>query len=80
MTKLRSSSFDDKSETKFIIHGYIEPEFGIKDWMRTMKNELLAYDDFNVVVVSWSNGATFPYVQAAANTRIVGAMVSAKSA
>lgn len=45
-----------------------------------MKNELLAYDDFNVVVVSWSNGATFPYVQAAANTRIVGAMVSAKSA
>ena len=31
----------------------------------------------NVIVVAWENGATFPYSQAVANTRLVGAQLAA---
>ena len=41
-----------------------------------MKNELLIKNDFNVILLSWHHGNNFPYIQAAANTRIVAAMVS----
>lgn len=32
-------------------------------------------DDVNVITVNWGAGAGFPYTQAAANTRVVGAEV-----
>ena len=41
-----------------------------------MKDELLKYDDYNVIIVDWGNGAIPPYTQATANTRLVGAMIA----
>ncbi|XP_028404600.1 pancreatic lipase-related protein 2-like [Dendronephthya gigantea] len=76
MNKLRASTFNEHSLTKFVTHGYIEPKFGIRDWMLRMKDELLFKGDYNVILVSWHHGNNFPYVQAAANTRIVAAMLS----
>ena len=75
ITKLQTSTFNTKSLTKIVVHGYIEPKFGIRDWMLRMKNELLIKNDFNVILLSWHHGNNFPYIQAAANTRIVAAMV-----
>lgn len=39
-----------------------------------MKNELLEYDDYNVITVDWAGGSSIAiiYTQAVANTRIVG--------
>ena len=34
--------------------------------------EMLKLDDMNVIFVDWERGATFPYYQAAGDTRIVG--------
>ena len=76
LTKLQMSTFDANSLTKIVVHGYIEPKFGIRNWMLRMKNELLMNGDYNVILLSWPDGNDFPYIQAAANTRIVGAMVS----
>lgn len=33
-------------------------------------------DDMNVVVADWQNGASIPYEQATANTRVVGAQIA----
>lgn len=41
-----------------------------------MKDKLLKRDDFNIIIVDWSNGAKTPYEQAAGNTRIVGAQMA----
>lgn len=41
-----------------------------------MKDKLLKRDDFNIIIVDWSNGAKAPYEQAAGNTRIVGAQMA----
>ena len=45
-------------------------------WLITMKDKLLQRDDFNIIIVDWSNGAKAPYEQAAGNTRIVGAQMT----
>ena len=42
-----------------------------------MKNALLGREDCNVVLVDWSEGAKGPnYLQAAGNTRLVGAQTA----
>ena len=41
-----------------------------------MKDALLDREDCNVILVDWSRGATFPYSQAAGNTRLVGAQTA----
>ena len=33
LTKLQTSTFNENSSTKLIVHGYIEPKFGVHDWM-----------------------------------------------
>ncbi len=45
-------------ETKFIVHGFVHN--GYKKWVIDMKDQLLKLDDFNVIVVDWSNGNGFP--------------------
>lgn len=37
-----------------------------------MAANLLQYGDYNVIVTHWGNGANVGYVQAVANTRLVG--------
>ena len=45
-------------------------------WMTDMVREFLNHDDFNVIRITWGKGSLFPYTQAMANTRVVGAMTS----
>ncbi|RUS87809.1 hypothetical protein EGW08_004408 [Elysia chlorotica] len=61
--------------TKFIIHGFLDSP-SIVTWLSDMKDELLKFGDFNVVIVDWSGGNLPPYTQATANTRVVGAQVA----
>ena len=41
-----------------------------------MRDKLLKHEDFNVIIVDWSNGAKSPYKQAAGNTRILSTQIA----
>lgn len=71
-TMIKSSHFDAKQPTKFIVHGFLDNQLIdqlIGKWMRTLKDEFLIHDNYNVFIVDWSKGNFLPYTQAAANTR-----------
>ncbi|XP_073990085.1 pancreatic lipase-related protein 2-like isoform X2 [Rhodnius prolixus] len=58
--------------TLFLTHGFASN--GRVDWLLEMKDAYLEKDDVNVFVVDWENGSSIcSYLQAASNTRIVGA-------
>ncbi|CAG5121725.1 unnamed protein product [Candidula unifasciata] len=61
--------------TKWIIHGFFQT-VRTWSWMKELAEELLKFGDYNVIVVDWSGGNQFPYTQASANTRIVGAQIA----
>lgn len=66
---------DTPKPTKVIIHGYVDR--GRKDWVKRMTREIIKNGDVNVVVVDWKRGAmTLNYLQAAANTRLVGVIAA----
>lgn len=71
---LARSAFDPELPVKIIIHGFLQ--HGQVAWVRDMADELLRKTPMNVITVDWGNGAGFPYSQAAANTRVVGAEVA----
>ncbi|XP_077498491.1 pancreatic triacylglycerol lipase-like [Amblyomma americanum] len=70
--QLRRSSFDPSLETKVFAHGFLQVEKVPDSPMRAIKDALLTAGDFNVILVDWADGSLFEYVQATANTRIVG--------
>ncbi|XP_022779802.1 inactive pancreatic lipase-related protein 1-like isoform X1 [Stylophora pistillata] len=80
-TNLMGSDFDISRRTIFIIHGFNE---GKDTWAVRMKDALLNQEDCNVILVDWSEGAKNQpnidllksYLQAAGNTRLVGAQVA----
>ena len=45
-------------------------------WLTRLKEALLDREDCNVVLVDWSRGARFPYMQASGNSRLVGAQTA----
>lgn len=55
----------------FTIHAEIKPK-----WMEHIRDGLLRNVDCNVVLVDWYRGSFPPYIQAAGNTRLVGAMIA----
>ncbi|XP_053395725.1 inactive pancreatic lipase-related protein 1-like [Mercenaria mercenaria] len=62
--------------TIFIIHGYLgSPQ---DEWIISAKDAILSVEDTNVIVVDWEKGANniINYYQAAANTRVVGALTA----
>ncbi|RWS02543.1 pancreatic lipase-related protein 2-like protein [Dinothrombium tinctorium] len=70
-----NSPFDPKKPSKFIIHGF-GGSFDDMQWMGDIKDLFLALapDKFNIFGVDWSRGTdTIVYMQAVANTRVVGA-------
>lgn len=72
---IQRSHYNGTRETKFIIHGYRDD--GRETWLTDMKNALLDKEDLNVICVDWETGADkIDYNQAAANTRVVGALVA----
>jgi len=68
-----TANFDGKKETVFFIHGFLETrtEWYVKPYFR----QFLRHGDMNVFFVDWTKGASFPYMQAVGDSRIVGAQV-----
>ncbi|XP_033738724.1 inactive pancreatic lipase-related protein 1-like isoform X2 [Pecten maximus] len=67
--------FDGDRDTKLIIHGF--QDNGHSTWMHDMTKAFLDAEHVNVIVVDWSLGAdNINYIQAAANTRVVGATIA----
>ncbi|GFO21121.1 pancreatic triacylglycerol lipase [Plakobranchus ocellatus] len=71
---IENSNFDPTNLTKIIIHGFLQR--GSVEFVVDMKNALLDKATMNVIVVAWEGGAQFPYNQAVANTRVVGAQTA----
>ncbi|XP_075731170.1 pancreatic triacylglycerol lipase-like isoform X2 [Rhipicephalus microplus] len=70
--QLRQSAFDPRLETKLFAHGYLQITKVPDHPMRAIKDALLQVGDFNVILVDWASGSKYDYIQATANTRIVG--------
>ncbi|XP_066930049.1 pancreatic triacylglycerol lipase-like [Clytia hemisphaerica] len=66
--------FDPHKTTVFLTHGYIENSR--RWWVKMFINELLNYENMNLIFVEWHVGSAFPYHQAVGNTRMVGAQVA----
>nr|CAH0103128.1 unnamed protein product [Daphnia galeata] len=64
----RWDKFKATRGTKFIVHGWRSNG----DRFLKLKNDLLAKEDFNVIIVDWSGGSKVEYNQARANIRLVG--------
>lgn len=56
--------------------GYTFEKCKLLYFSQKMKDEFLKADDFNVILVDWGGGSSFPYTQATANTRLVGAEIA----
>ncbi|XP_049274791.1 pancreatic triacylglycerol lipase [Rhipicephalus sanguineus] len=70
--QLRQSAFDPRLETKLFAHGFLQI-IKVPDYpMRTIRDALLQVGDFNVILVDWASGSKYDYIQATANTRVVG--------
>jgi hypothetical protein len=66
--------FEPSLKTKFIIHGFYASPNG--EWIANLRKVLLDIEELNVIVVDWSKGSGLPYIQATANTQIVGAEIA----
>ncbi|KAL5017112.1 hypothetical protein ScPMuIL_006701 [Solemya velum] len=75
ITSITRSHFNAHLPIKIIIHGFVQN--GRVEWIRNMARQILHKEDTNVIAVDWGKGAGFPYLQAAANTRVVGAEIAA---
>ncbi|GBO24281.1 Inactive pancreatic lipase-related protein 1 [Araneus ventricosus] len=72
---LSNSTFDPTLETKFLIHGFMS-DLDYDDVRFETKDVLLRVGNYNVFIVDWTQHNGFPYAQAVANTRVVGALVA----
>jgi len=70
---IRASSFDPSKKTKILIHGFLATCKGGR--FEEMAAALLSAFDVNVIRIDWSQGNQFPFEQATANTRVVGAQI-----
>lgn len=71
--KIKNSNYDGSKRTIALIHGFIE--HGQVPWMNRIRHALLTKKDVNVIQVDWGLGASIPYEQATANSRMVGAQL-----
>ncbi|XP_076307607.1 pancreatic triacylglycerol lipase-like [Tachypleus tridentatus] len=72
--EISKSDFDPTKPVKILVHDYLEDVN--HEWMLQMIRELLTNDDYNIISVDWSRGATSPYTQAVANARMVGSIIA----
>lgn len=72
---VKNAPLDNSVTTIFIVHGFLDMQY-FATWMKTLKDELLKNDNYNVIIVDWSGGNQLPYTQAVANTRVVGAEIA----
>ncbi|XP_076321469.1 pancreatic lipase-related protein 2-like isoform X2 [Tachypleus tridentatus] len=70
-SSLKVSQFNASNPVKIIIHGF--GGSAANAWVGQMVEAMLEIADVNIIVVDWNKGARLPnYVQAAANSRLVG--------
>ncbi|GFU33338.1 pancreatic triacylglycerol lipase [Nephila pilipes] len=69
------SNFIAGLSTKILIHGY-RVKLKENDVRFLMKDELLKEGPYNVIITDWTEFNGFPYAQAVANARVVGAQVA----
>ncbi|XP_059145817.1 pancreatic triacylglycerol lipase-like [Physella acuta] len=70
-SSISGSHMDASLPIKVLIHGFLQN--GDMEFLVNMTQALLTHASANVLVVDWSAGAGFPYTQAVANARLVGA-------
>ncbi|CAL1269475.1 unnamed protein product [Larinioides sclopetarius] len=68
-------AFNSSLETKFIIHGY-EIKLSPGNLFQQMKDTLLEYDKYNVIIVNWTQYNQQKYEPDVVNAYIVGVVVS----
>ncbi|XP_040575699.1 inactive pancreatic lipase-related protein 1 [Lepeophtheirus salmonis] len=73
-SKITSSTFDVKKETKMFTHGFTGR--CDKVWCKRLIEELLKKGNFNVICVDWRKDADSSYRSAAANTQMVGTIIA----
>lgn len=67
--------FHSHGHVYFVTHGFLES--GNAPWIAVMRDALLEHDPHaTVVVIDWKGGSSPPYLQAAANIRVVGAITA----
>ncbi|CAG0885948.1 unnamed protein product [Darwinula stevensoni] len=72
---IQQSNWRPGRPTKFLAHGFNED--GFHPWMIGLKDTFLAKEPMNVVCVDYHHGSQAPnYLQAAANSEIVGRMIA----
>ncbi|XP_013779480.1 pancreatic lipase-related protein 2-like [Limulus polyphemus] len=72
---ISNSGIIPSANTKILIHG-VTLRFSSERWLKKMKDEYLKQGDYNIILVDWSKGSWFPYYQAVANARLVGAEIA----
>lgn len=76
--QILAAGYDGAKKTKILIHGYRD-SYDDMAWMGNIKDFILeqGFAKYNVIGVDWRRGANVNnYLQAVANTRVVGAMVA----
>lgn len=75
LLSVQQSSFDRTRPTRVLVHGWQEDDSS--DIKVETSAELLAYYDFNVIFVDWSQGAsTINYISAANRVPTVGQFIA----
>lgn len=70
-----SQYFNSSNEVKIVTHGWLSGESTV--WLQKIKRSLLKKNDFNVILVDWSELADNPiYPWSAFSTRYVGKRVA----
>ncbi|OTF81924.1 lipase-like protein, partial [Euroglyphus maynei] len=75
---LQRINYDPKKRTIFVIHGFLD-NYDQFNWMGDVKDHILRLQPcpLNVIVVDWRGGThQINYLQAASNTRLVGAIIA----
>lgn len=74
LRRLARSRYNASLPTKIIVHGFLQT--GRVRWIRLMAKNFIRKGPMNVIAVDWGRGSGFPYRQAVANTRVVGAEIA----
>ncbi|XP_050402129.1 inactive pancreatic lipase-related protein 1 [Patella vulgata] len=73
-SSISNSHFYSGFKTIVIIHGYMDKS---SPWIQRIVDEILKFEDGNVVVIDWQKGAAQSnYFKAVANARVVGAVAA----
>lgn len=73
--EVAQTHFNATRWTKVLVHGWVDTIF-FGQWMKELKEAFLVVGDYNVIIVDWRGGTGLPYMQATANTRLVGAEIA----